>query len=274
MIRRSAAGQEVLVVDKDDKVARGMQTLLGASGPGGDGDRRIRCGPATCWSPSSSRWRCWTSIRRAPGAGSSLLKFARDKSPLTTVIVMTARKAFDVGVAGFRGGAADVVVKEPDTVPYLKDRVLAAAAESGGAIRSQHAARGGRRRARGVSPADARAVSPGAGHGGPRSGTRGRRHRSPRRRLLGLVGQRRSRRRSCRSPACCPRTRAGGLTVAQTGGEGLDLANQLRPQIVLVKDPLPDLPARMVVNTREDQLARTAWPSCTSRPRGPAPPAR
>src|SRR6185503_7431093 len=63
------------------------------------------------------------------GAGLELLKFARDKSPLTTIIMMTARKAFDIGVAGFRGGAADVVVKEPDSVPYLKDRVLLAADE-------------------------------------------------------------------------------------------------------------------------------------------------
>src|SRR5262245_18221601 len=61
------------------------------------------------------------------GDGLEFLKFAREKSPLTSIIVMTARKSFDIGVAGFRGGAADVIVKEPGTVPYLKERVVAAA---------------------------------------------------------------------------------------------------------------------------------------------------
>jgi DNA-binding NtrC family response regulator len=123
---QAAGGEEVLVVDKDEKVARGMQTLLG------------RLGLVVTLTSDSVRARDLLVTKffavalldvdtPNTGQGLELLKFAREKSPLTTIIMMTARKAFDIGVAGFRGGAADVVVKEPDTVPYLKDRVLAAA---------------------------------------------------------------------------------------------------------------------------------------------------
>src|SRR6185437_5978676 len=37
--------------------------------------------------------------------------------------------------------------------------------------------------------------------------------------------------------------------AALTGGEALDVVSQTRPQIVIVKEDLPDLPGTMVVNT-------------------------
>jgi len=35
-------------------------------------------------------------------------------------VIMTARKNYDTVVKAFRAGAADVVLKEPDVVPYLR----------------------------------------------------------------------------------------------------------------------------------------------------------
>ena len=64
-----------------------------------------------------------------PGGGIELLQFARDKSPLTSVVVMTARKSYETAVKAFRAGAADVVLKEPDVVPYLRERVIEAAGD-------------------------------------------------------------------------------------------------------------------------------------------------
>ena len=64
-----------------------------------------------------------------PGGGIELLQFARDKSPLTSVVIMTARKSYETAVKAFRAGAADVVLKEPDVVPYLRERVIEAAGE-------------------------------------------------------------------------------------------------------------------------------------------------
>ena len=60
---------------------------------------------------------------------SSCLQFARDKSPLTSVVIMTARKSYETAVKAFRAGAADVVLKEPDVVPYLRERVVEAATD-------------------------------------------------------------------------------------------------------------------------------------------------
>ena len=42
---------------------------------------------------------------------------------------MTARKSYETAVKAFRAGAADVVLKEPDVVPYLRERVIEAAGE-------------------------------------------------------------------------------------------------------------------------------------------------
>ncbi len=64
-----------------------------------------------------------------PGGGIELLQFARDKSPLTSVVIMTARKSYETAVKAFRAGAADVVLKEPDVVPYLRERVVEAATD-------------------------------------------------------------------------------------------------------------------------------------------------
>jgi DNA-binding response OmpR family regulator len=242
----TAAGQEVLVVDKDDKVARGMQTLLA----------RMGLVVTVTSDPVRTRELLVTKFfavalldvdTPGPGAGLDLLKFARDKSPLTTVIMMTARKAFDFGVAGFRGGAADVVVKEPDTVPYLKDRVLAAAEdlaslsnrntllEEVGDVHEEFLRRM-RALSRQVLDMEDRVLGRDADIGRPGDIC-----------SVLLVND-----DPGAGPALArvlPEDKGWRLTVAQTGGEGLDLANQLRPQIVLVKDPLPDLPSRMVVNT-------------------------
>src|SRR5947208_3445370 len=62
-----------------------------------------------------------------PGAGVELLKYIREKSPLTQVVVMTSRKAFEAVAPPFRAGATDVVPKTQDSVPYLRDRVVQAA---------------------------------------------------------------------------------------------------------------------------------------------------
>ena len=42
---------------------------------------------------------------------------------------MTARKSYETAVKAFRAGAADVVLKEPDVVPYLRERVVEAATD-------------------------------------------------------------------------------------------------------------------------------------------------
>ena len=62
-----------------------------------------------------------------PLGGLDLLRFAQQHSPLTAVIVLTPRRSFEAVASAFRAGAADVVPKTQDALPYLRDRVRAAA---------------------------------------------------------------------------------------------------------------------------------------------------
>ena len=98
-----------------------------------------------------------------PGGGIELLQFARDKSPLTSVVIMTARKSYETAVKAFRAGAADVVLKEPDVVPYLRERVVEAATDIKATADRNSLARGGRLRPTRSSCAGWRDVARGAG---------------------------------------------------------------------------------------------------------------
>ena len=237
----------MLVFEKDDKVGRGIVVLLG----------RLGLVVTLNHDPVRARDLLLTKFfavalvdvdTPTTGAGLELLKFARDKSPLTTVIMMTARKAFDIGVAGFRGGAADVVVKEPATVPYLKDRVLAAA-EQVMALAERNTVleevaelhEEFLRRMRELS----------------------RERQDLEERLLGrertdsgaaldscdvlLVDD--DAEAASRLQHVLAADEGWRVHAALSGGEALDGATRVRPQILIVKEPLPDLPSRMVVST-------------------------
>ena len=238
-----ASGQEVLVVDKDEKVTRGLEAVLGKLG-------LVVTGTADPIRAQDLLINKFFAVALfdidtpTSGAGLELLRFARDKSPLTTILLMTARKAFDVGVAGFRGGATDVVLKEPDSIPYLKERVVAAANDLLATsdrntlleeVLELH--EGFLRRMRDMA----------------------RQNVDLEDRLLGRTSARASDDDACSillvddDPAVArafgplfPEAKGWRITAALTGGEGLDFAAEFRPEIVLVKDPLPDLPARMV----------------------------
>ena len=123
-----AAGQEILVVDADDQVIKGLDRLLtrvglivtGTHDPVRARDQLLNKFYAVALVDADTP---------TPGGGIELLQFARDKSPLTSVVIMTARKSYETAVKAFRAGAADVVLKEPDVVPYLRERVVEAATD-------------------------------------------------------------------------------------------------------------------------------------------------
>jgi DNA-binding NtrC family response regulator len=242
----SAAGQEVLVVDADEQVVKGLDRLL------------TRVGLVVTGTPDPVRARdqllnkfyavaLVDADTPTPGAGIELLQFARDKSPLTSVIVMSARKSYETSVKAFRAGAIDVVLKEPDVVPYLRERVL----EAGNELQQvserntlmeeisethEEFLRRMRELAKEVVDLEDRASGRGGG-GEDDSDTMS----------VVLVDD---------DPSALGKleavlTPANGwhFQVAVTGGEALDIVTQTRPQIVLVKEQLPDLPGSMVVKT-------------------------
>lgn len=242
-----ASGQEVLVVDKDDKVGRGMQTLLARLGL----VVTVTADPVRARDLLINKFVAVALLdvdTPTPGDGLDLLRFTRDKSPLTSVIVMTARKSFDIGVAGFRGGAADVIVKEPGTVPYLKERVVAAAQElmaisdrntlieEVGQIHEEFLRRMRDLARQRLDLEDRILGRENSQTGGPGDSC-----------TVLVVSDDADAAKAFAK--LLPDTKGWRVTVVQSGGEALDVASQIRPQVVLIKDPLPDLPARSVVGS-------------------------
>ena len=182
------------------------------------------------------------------GQGEDLLRFFRDKAPLTAVVMMTARKSFDLGVSGFRLGAADVVVKEPATVPYLVERTTGLAAD----LRATN---------------DRNALLDEASQIHEEFLRRMRDLDRTRLDLEDRVLGREAEELSGATESCdvlvvdddqktlselrATFGEADGwrFAGAHSGGEALDAAPRLHPQIVLVKDTLPDLPGKMVVKS-------------------------
>src|SRR5690606_21307526 len=65
-----------------------------------------------------------------PGAGLTTTIAVKERSPTSMVVMLTPRKSFDAAVESIRAGAIDIVHKSPESVPYLKDRVMEAAGRS------------------------------------------------------------------------------------------------------------------------------------------------
>jgi DNA-binding NtrC family response regulator len=244
---QAAAGQEVLVVDADEQVVKGLDRLLtkvglvvtGTNDPLRARDQLLNKFFAVALIDADTP---------TPGAGIELLQFARDRAPLTSVVVMSARKSYDVAVKAFRAGAADVVLKEPDVVPYLRERVI----EAAGDIKAT-----ADRNVLLEEIADTHEDFL-------------RRLREVTREMVDLEDRLAGRTSEDVSDAAAEvsvvivdddpaallkleesLTRAQGwqFRPALTGGEALDVVTQTRPQIVLVKEDLPDLPGSMVVHT-------------------------
>jgi DNA-binding NtrC family response regulator len=239
------------VVDADEQVIKGLDRLL------------TRVGLVVTGTPDPVRARdqllnkfyavaLIDADTPTPGAGIELLQFARDKAPLTSVIVMSARKSYETSVKAFRAGAVDVVLKEPDTVPYLRERVIEAASELQSTserntlmeeISETHEEFLRRMRDMAKELVDLEDRVTGRAGEADEGGDDVN---------VVLVDD---------DPSSLPKiekvlTAANGwhFHAAVTGGEGLDFVTQMRPQIVIVKEQLPDLPGSMIVKTVRSSL--------------------
>lgn len=243
-----AAGQEILVVDADDKVIKGLDRLLtrvglivtGTSDPLRARDQLLNKFFAVALVDIDTP---------TPGGGLELLQFARERSPLTSIVMMSARKSFELAVKAFRAGAADVVLKEPDVVPYLRERVLDAATELKSTSERNTLLEE-------VSETHEEFL---------------RKMRDLSKQILDLEDRILGRSQPGEGDTDLDTVNvvlvdddAAALTQmdqvlnaddgwhfrqALTGGEALDIVSQIRPHIVMVKEHLPDLPGSMVVKT-------------------------
>lgn len=61
-----------------------------------------------------------------PGAGVDLVRYIRQRSRPTSVVLLTGRRSFEGAVEAYRAGAMDVVRKSPEHVDHLKQQVALA----------------------------------------------------------------------------------------------------------------------------------------------------
>jgi DNA-binding NtrC family response regulator len=250
-----ADGQEVLVIDGDEKVQKGLSQLLSGVGlvPTVVGDQeRARSLVQTKFFPLA----VVDLDSPTPNAGVQLVGWMREHAPTTTVLVMCSRKVFEAAIDAFRAGAADVVLKSPDQVEYLKRRVVEYASshkERGEDDRlitevlgvheeflkrlmdtSRRAAEleerlgGGAQDAFADGDTNLLVVEP------PEDAWLGEQLRT----ALAQKG-------------------GYNMRIAGSGGEGLDVASAGRFQLALVCESLPDLPGSMVVNALKAQSPDT-----------------
>ncbi len=130
-VHAALVGVEVLVLDGDPRVHAGVEQLLS------EASLHVTC---VTEPEAALRYvdRQFFSVALvdidtpSPRAGIDTIAAIKAKSPTTMVLAMTPRRSFDDAVAAVRAGAIDLVLKSPESVAYLKDRVLEAAGRSVG----------------------------------------------------------------------------------------------------------------------------------------------
>ncbi len=124
-------GVEVLVLDADQRVHAGIEELLSEASlhvtSVTDAERAIALVQRQFFSVAL------VDIDTAsPRDGISTIGAIKQASPTTMVIAMTPRRSYDDAVDAVRAGAVDLILKAPESVAYLKERVLEAVGRSVG----------------------------------------------------------------------------------------------------------------------------------------------
>ena len=246
---QDGTGQEILVLDADETVRKGVERLLREAGLG-----------VTILS-DIERAKDQIANRFFPvvladldtptqDAGIDLINFVRERSPLTAVIVMSRRIGFDAVAPVFRAGATDVIPKAREYVRDLRERVLKAASDVKAAMAreqllldlvelNEELLRKMMALSRHAIDAEDKLTER---EGGLSSSTSG----------LGALNL-----LLVDDDAALASVLEKELTEdkgwrirhVQTGGEALDSASQVPPMVLVAKENLPDLTGSMVVKT-------------------------
>jgi DNA-binding response OmpR family regulator len=124
-------GVEVLVLDGDVRVHAGVAQLLGEASlhvtAVAESERALDLIDKQFFSVALVDIDTPT-----PGAGIATIANIKRKSPTTMIVALTPRRSYEDAVEAVRAGAVDLILKAPESVAYLKDRVLAAAGRSVG----------------------------------------------------------------------------------------------------------------------------------------------
>ena len=124
-------GVEVLVLDSDQRVHAGIEQLLS------EASLHVTCtaDPARALQLTGRQFFSVALVdidTPTPGAGIATIATLKKASPTTMIIALTPRRSYDDAVEAIRAGAVDLILKAPESVAYLQDRVFDAAGRSVG----------------------------------------------------------------------------------------------------------------------------------------------
>jgi DNA-binding response OmpR family regulator len=124
-------GVEVLVLDNDKRVHAGIEQLLS------EVQMHVTSVSTADAALASMDSKFFTVAlvdidTLSPRDGIETIRKMKKKSPTTMLIALTPRRSYDDAVDALRAGAVDLILKAPESVAYLKERVLAAAGRSVG----------------------------------------------------------------------------------------------------------------------------------------------
>jgi DNA-binding NtrC family response regulator len=121
---RELVAHEVLAVDRDDATHRWLLQLLAPAGL----HLTAVVDPAKALALVGQKYFAVVIVdldTPSAGGGLALIEQVRERSPQSTIVALTADKAFEGAVDAFRRGVVDVVWKSPSEAAHLKERVLA-----------------------------------------------------------------------------------------------------------------------------------------------------
>ena len=243
-----SSAQEVLVLDAEFNVLKAVESVLLEAGL----TVTALTSPERAYDQVVNRFfsvvLCDLDTPSLDGA-IGFIRFVRDKSPLTAIIAMTRRTSFDVVAPAFRAGATDVMPENRDGVLSLRDRVVRAARDVHTALgRDQllsEFADANDELVRKLMELSARATE-------LEDKLLASDRESSSANLLGalqlLVVDDESDLVTELEKAL-PADKGWRVQHAQSGGEALDIATQVPPQVLVAKESLPDLTGSMVIKT-------------------------
>ena len=130
-VARDLVGFEVLVVDQDVAVQKGVAALLAEASVHttcvAEPERALELVEKQFFSVMLVDLDTPT-----PSAGLPTIRALKERSPTSMIIGLTPRRSYDDAVAAVRAGAIDLILKAPESVAYLKERVIEAAGRSVG----------------------------------------------------------------------------------------------------------------------------------------------
>ena len=124
-------GIEVLVLDGDERVHAGIEQLLS------EAQLHVTCVSSADDALAEVARQFFSVVlvdidTPNPSNGINTIRAIHEASPTSMIIAMTPRRSYDDAVEAVRAGAIDLILKAPESVAYLKDRVLDAAGRSVG----------------------------------------------------------------------------------------------------------------------------------------------